>query len=132
MGQMVSLKCQKCGYEAKLWVGAGMIYNVLDNVVTFFDSKTQAQIRDTVKNNPECFWSVSKEIGICDKCGKISAIAVFKLTDKSGKFTEYRAKCQCGNEVEIMDLEKVLDGRISLCCPVCQDPLTVEVMGHWD
>lgn len=132
MGRIVSFNCKKCGYEANLWIGAGMTYNSLDNVITLFDKKTQEMIKDAISKYPHGNWDIRKEIGICEKCGKISAVAVFNLTTDNKVTITYKAKCPCGGEVEIVDAGKVLDGQITLSCPHCQEALEAAVTGHWD
>lgn len=132
MGQILTFKCKKCGYEANLWLGAGMTYNVLDNVISLFDEKTREKIKDAIKATPGSFWYVRKEIGLCDKCGKMSAIAVFELTKQDGVIIQYKAKCPCGAEVEILDSDKALRGEITISCPACGKLLEVTCTGHWD
>ncbi len=133
MGQLINLKCEKCGYETNLGIGAGMLYYDLDTVLTLFDKETQGKIRDAVKDIPPSNWMASKEIGICEKCGKISAIPVFTIDTGDGKTIEYRGKCQCGSSsLDIKDFEKIQDGTDSISCPICGDTLVVSVQGYWD
>ena len=132
MGQMIELKCEKCGYDVRLNIGAGMSYTSLEKVIGFFDKSDRVLIEAAIKNNPKSFWYVSQEIGICESCGKISAIAVFRLTTDDGINIEYQAKCPCGGDVDLEDSEKVLEGKNVIKCPVCKEPLTATVTGHWD
>jgi predicted RNA-binding Zn-ribbon protein involved in translation (DUF1610 family) len=132
MGQLVNLKCKKCGYETNLGLGAGMTFNNLEMVISYFDKETQGKIRALAESSNK-LWYVYREIGICEKCGKISAIAVFKTTDASGKEIMYHSRCQCGSaNVELHDFEKVQEGKDILYCPACGDALEVSVTGHWD
>lgn len=132
MGQLISLKCEKCGYEVNLGVGAGLTFNSLDTVLTLFDKPTQDKIKAAIEQYPRNFWYVSKEIGVCDKCGRISGVAVFKLNQENGQFIVYKAKCPCGAEVDIYDSEEVIEGKTKISCPPCGEPLEVTVNGHWD
>ncbi len=133
MGQLINLKCEKCGYETNLGIGAGMTYNDLEMVITFFDKDTQEKIRALVGSTPKKLWNVTKEIAVCEKCGKISAIAVFRSQDAGGNPIEYRAKCQCGSSsLNIYDSNEVLEGRVSIPCPACGDGMKASVQGMWD
>jgi lysyl-tRNA synthetase class I len=129
---MVNLRCKKCSYEVNLWIGSGMVYNALDKVIGFFDKPDQVLIEGAIKRNPKCFWYVTKEIGICERCGKISAVAAFKMTTEDGTVIQYQGKCPCGGEVDIVDSEKVLEGKTVIYCPVCKEALVATVTGHWD
>ncbi len=114
-------------------LGAGMLFNDLEKVITFFDKATQKKIRAVVKGNGQKLWYVYKEIGICEKCGKISAIAVFKSTDKAGNLVEFHGRCSCGSEnVELHNFDMIEEGRASISCPICGDALEVTVQGNWD
>ena len=132
MGKLVNLKCEKCGYETNLGLGAGYLFFDLEVVLSLFDKETQEKIKMAVEQNPGATWSASKEIGICDRCGKISAIGVFTLTDPSGKEITIKAKCPCGAEVDIKKTEDVLKGKTDISCPACGDVLKATVNGHWD
>lgn len=132
MGQLLNLKCNKCGYETNLGVGAGISFNRPDVVSFFFDKKISEEIFAVIERIGNGSWSVVKEIGVCEKCGKISAIAVFRATDSDGRTVEYRAKCPCGGEVELFSPEDVLNGRKKLSCPACGDVLEVTSQGYWD
>ena len=133
MGQLVNLKCEKCGYETNLGVGAGVTFNNLEKVIDLFEKDTQEKIRAAVKANGGRGWTVSKEIGICEKCGKISAIAVFKMTDPSGKELLYHSKCACGSgSIDLKEYEMVLSGELLITCPMCGDVMVITEQGHWD
>lgn len=132
MGELINLKCQKCGYETNLGIGAGILFNRVENILEFFDRETAEKIKALAADG-DIFWSVTKEAGVCEKCGKISAIAVFKATDKNGKTTELRGRCQCGSSsIEIYDYESLQDGRKKIFCPACGDELEITIQGHWD
>ena len=131
MGKLINLKCEKCGYETNLGVGAGMNYYDLEKVITMFDTGTREKIRAEVATGK--VWYVRKEIGVCDNCGKISAIAVFRSEDNTGKVTEYKTKCACGStSLELYDADDVIEGKVTISCPICSDTLTVSFNGMWD
>ena len=131
MGKLINLKCEKCGYETNLGVGAGMNYYDLEKVITMFDTDTREKIRAEVATGK--IWYVRKEIGVCDNCGKISAIAVFRSEDNTGKVTEYKTKCACGStSLELYDADDVIEGKVTISCPICSDTLTVSFNGMWD
>lgn len=132
MGQIVTLKCQKCGYEENLFVGTGITFNNLESVISLFDEETQVRIRESVSNNPKSLWYICKEIGICDVCKKISAVGVFTMNGSGGEKIQYQGKCQCGKKVNLADTEKVIGGKIKLECPQCGDLLFAKLDGNWD
>ncbi len=133
MGQLVNLKCNKCGYETNLSIGSGIAFNNLEKVITLFDKETREQIRGVVNKSGNRLWYVYKEIGRCEKCGKISAIAVFKTTDADGREIVFSAKCQCGSsDIQLYDSEKILEGKENVFCPMCAEELVVTEQGHWD
>ena len=132
MGQLLNLKCNKCGYETNLGVGAGISFNRPDVVSIFFDKKTAEVILAVIERVGNGSWSVVKEIGVCERCGKISAIAEFRAAEKDGRIVEYRAKCPCGGVVDIFSPEDVLADRKKLSCPACGDVLEITHQGYWD
>ena len=133
MGQLINLKCEKCGYETNLGVGAGVTFSNLEKVIDLFDNQTQEKIRAAVNANGGRGWTIYKEIGICEKCGKISAIAVFKMADTAGKELLYHSKCACGSgSIDLKDYEKALSGELSINCPLCGDVLVITEQGYWD
>lgn len=132
MGQIVNLKCERCGYEANLWVGAGMTFFDIEKTITLFNKDTQQRIRNDLEKNPKGTWTITKEIGVCERCRKISAIPVFILNKEDGTVVEYIGKCICGGDVDIVDTEKVLSGEIKLECPACGDLLVAKNDGYWD
>ena len=133
MGQLVNLKCNKCGYETNLSIGSGIAFNNLEKVITLFDKETREQIRGVVNKSGNRLWYVYKEIGRCEKCGKISAIAVFKTTDAERREIVFNAKCQCGSsDIQLYDSEKIFEGKENVFCPICAEKLAVTEQGHWD
>ena len=133
MGKLINLKCEKCGYETNLSIGSGIAFNNLEKVITLFDKETREQIRGVVNKSGNRLWYVYKEIRRCEKCGKISAIAVFRSEDNTGKVTEYKTKCACGStSLELYDADDVIEGKVTISCPICSDTLTVSFNGMWD
>ena len=133
MGQLVNLKCKKCGYETNLGVGAGMLFNDLEKVITMFDKPTQDRIRTLVKENGQKPWYIYKEIGICEKCGKISAIAVFKSGDGLGNPVEFHGRCNCGSEnINFHNFDSIQEGIATIPCPTCGETMEVNIQGNWD
>lgn len=132
MGQLFNIKCQKCGYETNLGIGNGRFYNKLESVMGLFDKSLQDKIR-VLLDKGSVTWEVQKQIGICEKCGKISAIAVFRASDSNGNVTIYYSKCPCGSSnIELYDIDKLLDGSECIVCPTCGDKLIVAATGYWD
>ncbi len=131
MGKLVNLKCNKCGYETNLGLGGGRLFINLDAVISSFDKEIQTKIREIVDGGAA--WNVNKEIGICEKCGKISAITVFTATDATGKKVEYHSRCACGSySIDLKDFMLVLDGKETIYCPACGDILEATHTGYWD
>ena len=132
MGMLVNLKCNKCGYETNLGLGGGRTFNRLESVISFFEKEIQTKIRELVDGGVNT-WNVYKEIGICEKCGKISIVAVFKATDTAGKMVEYHSRCACGSySIDLKDFMLVLDGKETIYCPACGDVLEATHTGYWD
>ena len=124
MGQLINLKCKKCGYETNLGVGVGRMFNKLDAVISSFDKETQSAIRNLIDGGGVS-WEAYREIATCERCGKLSAITVFTTSDQNGKSAEYHSKCQCGSaDVDLNDYEKVFGGKATITCPACG--------GYWD
>ena len=126
MGQILSLKCKKCGYESDLWIGAGMSFYSVENVMEIFDASAQEKIKKAIMDNPKAPNDVRKRIGICRECGKIKAVGVFRMTIPDGDKIEIVAKCNCGGQVRVVDSEEAIK------CPKCGELLQVEETGHWD
>ena len=126
MGQILRLKCRKCGYGSDLWIGAGMSFYSVENVMDIFDQEIQEKIKEAVKGISLRDYDVRKVIGICKECGKISAVGYFKMHAADGKDIEYTAKCPCGADVEKIGSED------NIKCPTCGEVLEVNEVGHWD
>ncbi len=132
MGQLFNIKCQKCTYETNLRLGNGRSYNRLESVIGLFDKDLQDKIRALLDEGTAA-WEVHKELGICKKCGRISAIAVFKAVDPKGDETIYHSGCICGSDdIEFYDIDKLVDGNEYIVCPDCGDKLIVAATGYWD
>ncbi len=132
MGELINLKCRKCGYETNLGIGAGILFNRVENILELFDRETGEKIKALTAVGG-ILWSVTKEVGVCEKCGKITAIAVFKATDRSGKVTELRSRCTCGSSsIEIYDYEPLQGGKRESTGPACGGEIGGTSQGHWD
>ncbi len=132
MGSLIKVKCEKCGYEELLSVGAGLCFNKLENVVDLFDENSGKLIKRAAADNPKALWSATKEMAVCDRCQKVRAVAVFRSKDASGRAIQVRSRCECEGEVNIKDYEKVLMGKEPLGCPKCKSLLKAETIGNWD
>lgn len=126
MGRILNLKCKKCGYGSDLWIGAGMSFYSVENVIDIFDEETQKKIKIAIGGTSPGDYDVRKVIGRCKECGKISAVGYFKKHVADGIDIAYAAKCPCGAEVEVIDSEAIIN------CPTCGEALEAEVAGHWD
>ena len=132
MGKLITLKCNKCGYENNLGIGTGMLFFDFEKVIELFETETQEKIRKAADPTGERSWEVYKEIGICANCKKISAIAVFKTTDEAGNYIRYQSKCECGGEAVLVDSGEILSGKRTVECPQCKAALEATINGTWD
>ena len=131
MGQIIEIKCSKCGYRESANIGQGIRYKRLENVVNLFDEQTKDKINKTVTAG-NSIWSAYREIGECRKCKRIVGTTVFTVTDEQGKKTALVSKCSCGNELRIIDSEKVLIGQQNVKCSKCGGNLEAKEIGRWD
>ena len=132
MGQIVEVKCTKCGYKESLKLGAGMLYNKPDVVLGLFDDASKEEIKKTLSDNKTAMWYAYKELGRCISCKKLSEIAVFKLSKTDGDSKTIVSRCKCQKEAELIDSDNAIEGHIKVKCPICNEEMEVKVIGNWD
>ena len=131
MGELIRLKCEKCGKSYDLGIGQGMTDNNLETVLAHFDPQTADRIRKELSTQkPGDRWSYRKMIGYCDSCRSYSEIPTFHIT-KNDKNLTVAGKCSCGSICTLIDdsdRAKMSDIR----CPLCNGIMTAVSNGMWD
>lgn len=131
MGELIRLKCEKCGRSYEIGVGHGMADKNLDAVLRNFDDPTAAHIREMLSSSESgTGWSYRKMIGYCSSCRSFFEIPTFHITNKEKEQT-VAAKCRCGNNCVLFDDED-RDQMATIKCPDCNDFMTASSAGMWD
>ncbi len=129
MGELIRLKCEKCGRTFDLGIGQGMLDYDPEKVLMHFDPAASDTFRAVISASQDK-WSYRKMIGYCSKCRTYSAIPTIHITNK-GKEQALAAKCACGNTCVIFDdTDRVQMSRIK--CPDCLGTMTAQSTGMWD
>ncbi|SFC11290.1 hypothetical protein [Butyrivibrio sp. YAB3001] len=132
MGQIVSVRCPKCGYSATLNVGVGKKYNEFEYVIELFDDEAKEKIREAINKHGSKNWNVRIDIGVCSKCKKVVEIPIFTVMTEAGEPIVIASKCKCGSRAKTFEVDRVIYGKDELLCPLCGEDLKVEVRGLWD
>ena len=131
MGRSVSIKCQKCGYNASLNLGAGMMFSNPNVIISMFDKELQEKISPLITGPQKAAFDASKELGICQKCKKAESVPVVRITPPGSSPITYRPTCSCGQDFVLYNTDG-WDGEPNVPCPVCGNTLDIENIGLWD
>lgn len=132
MGILLNVNCSKCGYQEDVYIGAGISFNKLEDVLSQFDEVSQKEIKKLVSDNPGKEWNVTKNLTSCNTCKKITSVAVFSITDGNKNVVSVISRCKCSAIPKIEENEEVISGKKALFCPKCKNTLKIQKMGNWD
>ena len=131
MGELIRLKCEKCGTAFGLGIGHGMTDHDLDAVLSYFDPASADQIKSGISRmSAGDRWSYRKMIGYCDTCRSYFEIPTFHIINSENEQI-VAAKCRCGNDCVLFD-DDDKEQMAGIKCPECHGNMTVESAGNWD
>lgn len=126
MGDIVTVKCNRCGYSKEYLLGAGMLGADYDVALALFPSDEREEVNAFVALHGKKKISCVSRIGKCSKCRTIANLNVLKITGTDGEKKEFATKCKtCRTAYREIDIYKTI-------CPDCKCKLNAEITGHWD
>lgn len=151
MGQGISCKCNKCGYEFGANLGVGFFYPSLVDETK--EAMIKGEFGNTAKEffekNPNGTVDCENVVARCKKCKEYHVVPKLYLYKPKLGFNDkermiwdldtyfelsekYRHVCDCGEELEIIENaeEKAVSGELS--CLKCGGVMTLNDIIMWD
>lgn len=131
MGSGIIVHCESCEYEREFYLGLGMMYSSLENVIDCLDHWRRAEVLEILQNHKVEKREYEHKLYGCANCAGLYERFYVKIDYDSGKVYETDFKCgKCKSGlVEIEDISEVSNRP----CPRCnQKNLRVEESILWD
>ena len=131
MGSGIIVHCESCNYEKEFYLGVGMMYSSLENVIDCVDHLRRAEVLEMLQNHKVEKSDYEHKLYGCKNCAGLYAKFYVKIDYDDGKVYETDFKCgKCKSSlVEIEDINAVGNRP----CPSCnQKTLQVEESILWD
>ena len=128
MGEIIRISCEKCDFEKKIKMGAGMMSIRADVVEQNLHGKDLEQWQGILREKKVRFFSWEYEPALCDICNELQSCFVVKIDTIEGKKICLGRKCKiCQNEArEILQSDDIK-------CPNCgQAGINSLLIGNWD
>ena len=131
MGLGIEVNCGHCGYKKEFFLGVGMLYSSLENVIDLVKGKNKKEILEIMRNHDISSSDFYRVLYHCNGCGALSDELYVKLVYDEGK--EYTTNYLCAN---CGDLLEIIDDKIDIttfACPRCKNNTLLREIGiHWD
>jgi DNA-directed RNA polymerase subunit RPC12/RpoP len=119
MGYGFELKCKECDYSQNFFLGIGMMYSELKNVVNqdnIKSKKLRNNILDIIDNHSVEKCSYSHQLYRCEKCGRLNRKFYVELHYDEGKVFKTEYNCvKCREPLKVVDTDYVEE----ISCPQC-------------
>ena len=126
MGEMRTIKCQKCDYSKRFLLGTGLMGGNLEIAKKNFSYQIQKEIENWISEHGCRKSSCVNKPGRCMECRTLEVFYELTVKGTDDQENRYVSSCKrCGGKYELIDLEDIT-------CPVCEGNVTVEMTGHWD
>lgn len=121
MGTILQGKCERCGYQDRIFAGGGL--RDCDPETALSVAPEDAGLAAALKAHGG--FRILRAPALCPHCRKLVALAQVTYWLPGGEEQVARAVCPvCGGPVA--------QGGDDLPCPVCGGPLELRPVGHWD
>ena len=131
MGSGIIVRCESCEYYKEFYLGLGMMYSSLENVIDCVDHWRRAEVLEILQNHKVEKRAYEHKLYGCTNCAGLYARFYVKIDYDGGKVFETDficVKCKSGL-AEIEDISVVSNRP----CPYCnQKSLSVEESILWD
>lgn len=121
MGYGFELKCKECDYSQNFFLGIGMMYSDLKNVVNeenIKSKKLRKDIMEITDNHSVEESTFSHELYRCEKCGKLYRKFYVELHYDEEKVFKTEYHCvKCRETLKIVDVDKIEN----IACPKCHN-----------
>ena len=131
MGEGITVRCESCSYKREFYLGLGMMYSSLENVIDCVDHWRRAEVLKILQNYQVEKRSYEHKLYGCTNCAGLYARFYVKIDYDGGEVYETDFKCgKCKSGlVEVEDVNTVSDRP----CPRCnQKTLRVDENILWD
>ncbi|MCR5250813.1 MAG: hypothetical protein K6E50_09440 [Lachnospiraceae bacterium] len=125
MGQLISIKCDKCGYSRELQIGQGMLDHRIEIVAEAFEGEAKERVLKAAESGKT--WDFRRLPGLCAGCREYYSVPVFA----SPALPEGRIIGACPEGYASSDIrltEEELPGHIT--CPKCGRDAAMQ-RGSW-
>ncbi len=131
MGSGIIVRCESCDYDKEFYLGVGMMYSSLENVIDCVDHWRRAEVLEILQNHKVTQRDYEHKLYACMNCAGLYEKFHVKIDYDGGKVYETDficGKCKSGL-VELEDTRGVENRP----CPKCnQKTLRVEEAVLWD
>lgn len=125
MGEIRDYFCS-CGYQKKIFAGAGMNGCNLDSIKHFFREQAEQFVKEKQEGRVQSYL-LSNAIVKCSHCNNLETVPCFSYQTSDGRITYIKEECPtCGNRVKRLDEDK------DVACPKCGLPMDYKWSGDWD
>lgn len=121
MGTVMQGRCVKCGYQTKILVGGGL--RDCDAQTALSAAPEDRGLAAALKAGGR--FRIERLPAVCTHCHKLLAPARVTYWTRSGLEYTVPARCPtCGQALEPAEGPPP--------CPMCEEPLEMLAVGHWD
>ena len=131
MGSGIAIHCESCKYEKEFYLGVGMMYSSLENVIDCLDQWRRAEVLEILQKHKVEKCDYEHKLYGCSNCAGLYEKFYVKIDYDAGKGYETDFICgKCKSDlVELEDIREVHNRT----CPKCnQMTLHVEETVLWD
>lgn len=127
MGQIVICSCKGCGYQARLFTGAGMAAKNLSIMGQLFPEKIFSEFSSALEGGRVTGYKTENIAALCSECKRLMTVPRLSYTLSGGEEAVFTDTCpRCGS------ILTAAEDTGNLSCPRCGGILTSEPAGHWD
>lgn len=131
MGSGIAVQCQSCDYDKEFYLGVGMMYSSLENVIDSVHYRERPEVLKILQNHKVEKCDYEHKLYACTKCAGLYERFYVKIDYDGGEVYETDficGKCKSGL-VEVEDISAANNRP----CPKCnQKTLRVEETVLWD
>lgn len=117
MGQGLTIKCKSCGTQENYFLGVGMMYFPLENVLdSVIPKRRREKVREVLRLAGEDSSEYSHELYACPKCETLHCRFYLKISKDEKILFETKFRCgKCRNALIAVSNEDVSRYRCSDC-----------------
>ena len=131
MGSGITISCESCDYDKTFYLGVGMMYSSLENVIKCVDRWRRAAVLEIIQNHEMGKCDYEHKLYGCANCKRLYERFYVKIDFDGGEV--YETGFRCGNcRSNLVEIDDIM-GMKNRPCPKCDImTLRVEETVLWD